>query len=443
MVTMLGSNSDHDPWGEAIANAVSDGDGLIEKLSLDDKTGLPQLYRDERCVKCDGLVIKDQLYEEWRCINCGRQYMVLNQATPNRAPDTMRYRYNDQRAEQWFVNIRWPNGITCTKCGSVDISDYRPSNKTAPFNCRACNSGFSVKLDTIMHNSKLTYGQWLAVFRLYFESKSEKEIVRLAGIGPTTCRRAMNKIGRLQNTGRDQIVNGVIAKTKEIGFSWTQVETSLPSVVVAPENKPLSMAEIRERANQRTGSGQATEVPPREPQRETSGVVIEAPRKEPEIEPHEEMGELPSGFTFEPDVGQKQEIAPEPETVPQHEITPEPVAEPEPEPEAVVKQEPTPEPVMEQEAEVLETEREDKQTVVVHEDGEVTTLPGIVYEVTDGASDGTENVSATAEKGDPHEGFIGVIEQSIVRLEEEKAIIDKKIEAYKLVLEDLYGEFVK
>ena len=61
--------------------------------------------------------------------------------------------------EQWFVEQRWPNGIACPGCGSLDIQ-HRTNRKPQPFRCNDCKKDFSVKTDTIMHSSKLPLKAW-------------------------------------------------------------------------------------------------------------------------------------------------------------------------------------------------------------------------------------------------------------------------------------------
>ena len=71
---------------------------------------------------------------------------------------------DDETAEQWFKQNRWKDGVTGPKCGSHDIQQ-RTTRKPQPFRCRACRKDFSVKTDSIMHNSRLGYQTWaIAIF---------------------------------------------------------------------------------------------------------------------------------------------------------------------------------------------------------------------------------------------------------------------------------------
>ena len=61
--------------------------------------------------------------------------------------------------EQWFMEQRWPNGVSCPDCGSLDIQARR-TRKPQPFRCSDCRKDFSVKTGTVMHGSKLPLKAW-------------------------------------------------------------------------------------------------------------------------------------------------------------------------------------------------------------------------------------------------------------------------------------------
>ena len=76
---------------------------------------------------------------------------------------------DEDRAEAWFVERRWPGGIRCLRCESGDIKPRaRKPGRTPIYHCAACRFDFSVKTDTIMHDSKLSLGKWALAFYLYF-----------------------------------------------------------------------------------------------------------------------------------------------------------------------------------------------------------------------------------------------------------------------------------
>ena len=66
---------------------------------------------------------------------------------------------DDAAAERWFVKTRWPEGIHCPCCGSLNIQE-RETRKPQPYRCRDCRKDFSAKLGTLMEGSKLGFQIW-------------------------------------------------------------------------------------------------------------------------------------------------------------------------------------------------------------------------------------------------------------------------------------------
>ena len=66
---------------------------------------------------------------------------------------------DDETAEQWFTEVRWSDGVHCPKCDSDNIQE-RATRKPQPYRCRSCRKDFSVKTDTLMHNSPLGCQTW-------------------------------------------------------------------------------------------------------------------------------------------------------------------------------------------------------------------------------------------------------------------------------------------
>ena len=66
---------------------------------------------------------------------------------------------DDETAEQWFIQVRWPDGITCPSCDSENVFT-KARHQSMPFRCNDCKKRFSVKTDSIMQSSKLGYQKW-------------------------------------------------------------------------------------------------------------------------------------------------------------------------------------------------------------------------------------------------------------------------------------------
>ena len=88
---------------------------------------------------------------------------------------------DDAKAEQWLVNRRWPDGIHCPDCDSVNIGKRSPrkGRKTPEYRCNSCKMDFTVKTGTILHDSKLPLGKWVLAFFLYSTSLKSVSSMKL------------------------------------------------------------------------------------------------------------------------------------------------------------------------------------------------------------------------------------------------------------------------
>ena len=92
---------------------------------------------------------------------------------------------NDDAAEQWFIETRWPGGIRCPRCDSDNVQE-RTSHPTMHHRCRACRKFFSVKTDTSMESSNIKYRQWafgIYLFATGLKGTSSMKLRRDLGLG--------------------------------------------------------------------------------------------------------------------------------------------------------------------------------------------------------------------------------------------------------------------
>ena len=80
--------------------------------------------------------------------------------------ELMRMFPDNETAEKWFMNIRWPDGVSCVRCESENVQTGS-KHKTMPLRCRTCGKKFSAKTGTVMQSSKLGYQIWaIAIYIL-------------------------------------------------------------------------------------------------------------------------------------------------------------------------------------------------------------------------------------------------------------------------------------
>lgn len=91
-------------------------------------------------------------------------------------------------AENWFIQQRWPKGIRCPYCGSLNVQ-IGAQHKTMPFRCRekACGrKRFSTRTRSVMECSKVSYQDWLlALFLVSTNLKGESSMKLHRDLGIT------------------------------------------------------------------------------------------------------------------------------------------------------------------------------------------------------------------------------------------------------------------
>ena len=82
---------------------------------------------------------------------------------------------DDETAEAWFVEQRWPKGPHCPHCGSTNVQSGA-KHKSMPYRCREkeCAKRFSAKTGTVMEGSKLGFQVWMIA--TYLLSTSLKSV---------------------------------------------------------------------------------------------------------------------------------------------------------------------------------------------------------------------------------------------------------------------------
>ena len=78
---------------------------------------------------------------------------------------------DDETAEAWFAQKRWPNGPHCPHCGSTSVQSGA-AHKTMPYRCRgaSCRRRFSVRTGTAMDSSNVGYQKWAMAMYLFTTS---------------------------------------------------------------------------------------------------------------------------------------------------------------------------------------------------------------------------------------------------------------------------------
>src|SRR2546428_7357988 len=92
-----------------------------------------------------------------------------NPEYPKTLQEAIVYFSDPDRAHDLLVNVRWPNGVACVHCGTLEptyLAKYRR------FKCKGCKKQFTAKLGTIFEDSPLPLSKWLTCVWLVANAKN-------------------------------------------------------------------------------------------------------------------------------------------------------------------------------------------------------------------------------------------------------------------------------
>jgi transposase-like protein len=92
-------------------------------------------------------------------------------------------------ALDYWISIRWPDGVQCVGCGHLKIYRISTPNKSGRlvtlFECAECGLHFSPTVGTLFHDSHLPLQKWFAAIALMVEAKkgiSANQLKRHLGV---------------------------------------------------------------------------------------------------------------------------------------------------------------------------------------------------------------------------------------------------------------------
>ncbi len=89
---------------------------------------------------------------------------------------------SEEECRAFFRKIRWPNGVTCPRCGT-SAPYYTPS--LAKWECKSCRYQFTLTSQTIFHGTRTPLHKWFIAIWLVCSSKrgiSAKQLQRTLGV---------------------------------------------------------------------------------------------------------------------------------------------------------------------------------------------------------------------------------------------------------------------
>ncbi|MGO8836323.1 MAG: IS1595 family transposase [Limisphaerales bacterium] len=145
--------------------------------------------------------------------------MKENNEFPETLTGAVKFFADADRALQFMVSIRWPDGkATCPCCHSTNAA-FLSTRRI--WKCRDCGKQFSVKAGTIFEDSALGFDKWLPAFWMIVNAKngiSSCELGRALGVTQKTAWFMLHRIRlAMQNGSMEKLSGEVEADETYIG----------------------------------------------------------------------------------------------------------------------------------------------------------------------------------------------------------------------------------
>lgn len=108
--------------------------------------------------------------------------------TPRTLLEAVTYFSDPDRAFEYAVKLRWPNGVACPRkgCGSASVQFIKTRKL---WRCKECRRQFTVKVGTIFEDSPISFTKWLPAIWFLANTKngtSSHELGRALGVTQKT-----------------------------------------------------------------------------------------------------------------------------------------------------------------------------------------------------------------------------------------------------------------
>ena len=139
------------------------------------------------------------------------------QPIPETMLEAVRQFSDPQVAHDFFVQLRWPNGVACPRmgCGSANVA-YLAKQKR--WYCNECHRQSSAKVGTIFEDSPIPFTKWLPAIWLLASNRngiSSCEVARALKVTQKTAWFMLHRIRLAMNDGSIDQLRGALYESGE------------------------------------------------------------------------------------------------------------------------------------------------------------------------------------------------------------------------------------
>lgn len=118
--------------------------------------------------------------------------------------------------------IRWPNGTVCAHCGCMgNFTKVQSIKRPGLYRCGDCKGQFTVKVNTVMHDSHLPIRLWLMTFSIMCSAKkgvSALQLQRQLGLG--SYKTAWHLCHRIRHAMHQEPLKGLLTGAVEVDETY-------------------------------------------------------------------------------------------------------------------------------------------------------------------------------------------------------------------------------
>jgi transposase-like protein len=133
---------------------------------------------------------------------------------------------NEDEAREFLEKQRWPAGPVCPHCACMDVYKLtaKPGSKSpvrpGVYKCSGCREQFTVRIGTIMEESKIPICKWLMAFHLISSSKKGISSHQIARECEITQKSAWFMMHRIREAMRKEPIAGMLKGTVQVDETY-------------------------------------------------------------------------------------------------------------------------------------------------------------------------------------------------------------------------------